>query len=126
MPFVGFPVNKLFPNHKSTSCHAEFVSVEISKLLVSGAIVEVLSADLLVCNPLRVAVNTSGKPRLILDLHYVNQHLRSCKFKYEDVRTAAGQFHKGYCFFKIRLLQPLSSLRNISRSYPFSGLFVVS
>ena len=27
--------------------------------------------------------------------NYVNQHLGSCKFKYEDVRKAAGLFHKG-------------------------------
>ena len=101
LPFVDFPAIEFFPNHKSALCHAEFVSVEISKLLVSGAIVEVLSADLRVCNPLGVAVNSSGKPRLILDLRYVNQHLRSCKFKYEDVRTAADLFHKGDWFFQI-------------------------
>ena len=75
LPFVGCPVNKFFPNHKSASCHAEFVSAEISKLLASGAIMEVLSADVRVCNPLGVAVNSSGKHRLILDLRYVNQHL---------------------------------------------------
>ena len=68
LPFVGLPVNKFFPNHKSSSCHAEFVSAEISKLLASGAIMEVLSADLRVCNPLGVDVNGSGKPRLILDI----------------------------------------------------------
>ena len=51
LPFVDFPAIKCFPNHKSALCHAKFVSVEISKLLVSGAIVEVLSADLRVCNP---------------------------------------------------------------------------
>ena len=93
LPFVGFSVNMFSPNHKSASCHAGFVSAEISKLLASGAIVEVSSADLRVCNPLGVALNSSGKPRLILDLHYVNQHLRSCKFKYEDVITATDLFH---------------------------------
>ena len=87
LAFVGFPAYESFPNRKNASCHAEFVSVETSRLLVSCATVEVLSADLRVCNPLGVAVNSSRKPRLILDLHYVNQHLRSCKFKYEDVRT---------------------------------------
>ena len=50
--------------------------------------------------PLGVSVKRSGKPRLILDLHYVNQHLRSCKFKYEDVRTTADLFHKGDRFYK--------------------------
>ena len=31
---------------------------------------------------------------------YVNQHLRSCKFKYEDIRTAADLFQRGDWFFK--------------------------
>ena len=96
LPFVSFPVNKFFPNHKCVM----FVSAEISKLLASGAIGEVLSTDLHVCNPLGVALNSSGKPTLILDLHYANQHLRPCKFKYEDVRTAADLFHKGDWFIK--------------------------
>lgn len=69
------PARRVFQNHNSASCYSEFVSSEISKLLLSGAMVEVSSTDLHVCNPLGVAVNSSGKPRLILDLHYVNRHL---------------------------------------------------
>ena len=38
--------------------------------------------------------------QLLVDLHYVNLHLGSCKFKYEDKRTAAGLFSIGDCFFK--------------------------
>ena len=37
--FVGFPVNKFFPNHKSASCHAEFVSAEISISVNKGGLV---------------------------------------------------------------------------------------
>jgi len=114
-------MNKFFPNHKSASCHAEFVSAEISKLLASGAIVEVLSADLRVCNPLGVAVNSSGKPRLILDLRYVNQHLRSCKFKYEDVTTAADLFHKGDWFFKFDYSSGYHHLEILPGHTPFLG-----
>ena len=121
LPFVDFPVNMFFPNHKSASCHAEFVSAEISKLLTSGAIVEVFSADLRVCNPLGVAVNSSGKPRLILDLRYVNQHLRSCKFKYEDVRTAADLFHKGDWFFKFDYTSGYHHLEIFPGHTPFLG-----
>lgn len=79
-------------------CNFEFVGSEISKLLLSGAIVEVSSTDLHVCNPLGVAANASGKPWLILDLWYVNQHLRPLKFKYEDIRTAVDLFQKGDWF----------------------------
>ena len=121
LPFVDSPVNMFFPNHKFASCHAEFVSAEISKLLASGAIVEVLSADLRVCNPFGVAVNSSGKPRLILDLRYNNQHLRSCKFKYEDVRTAADLFHKGDWFFKFDYTSGCHHLEIFPGHTPFLG-----
>ena len=97
-----------------------FVSAEISKLLVSGAIVEVLSADLHVCNPLGVAVNSSGKPRL-LDLRYVNQYPRSCKFKYEDVRTAADLFHKGDWFFKFDYSSGYYHFETFPGHTPFLG-----
>ena len=101
LPFVDLPEVKFLQNHKSTLCNAEFVSSEKSKLVKSGALVEVNAANLFVCNPLDVARNSSGKPRLIVDLHYVNQHLRSCKFKYEDIRTATDLFQQGeYWFFK--------------------------
>ena len=113
LPFAGF-------HHKSASCHVELVSAEISKLLTSGAIVEVLSADLHVCNPLGAAVNSSGKPRL-LDLHYVNQHLRPCKFKYEDVRTATDLFHKGDCFFKLTYSSGYHHLEIFPGHTPFLG-----
>ena len=45
-------------------------------------------------------MNNSQKPRLILDLRYVNKHLRSCKFQYEDIRTAANLFKHGDWFIK--------------------------
>ena len=100
LPFVELPEAKFFQNHTSALCNAEFVSTEISKLLKSGALVEVSPTDLRVCSPLGVAMNSSGKLRLIVDLRYVNQHLRSCKFKYEDIRTAADLFQQGDWFFK--------------------------
>lgn len=62
---------------------------------MSGALIEVNATDLLVCNPLCVAIKSSGKHRLIVDLHYFNQHLRSYKFKYESIRTAADLFQQG-------------------------------
>ena len=55
--------------------------------------------DLVVCNPLGVVRNSAQKRRLIVDLRYVNQYLRSCKFKYDDIRTAADLFHKDDWFF---------------------------
>ena len=91
------------------------------RFLASGAIVEVLSADLRVCNPLGVAVNSSGKRRRILDLRNVNQHLRSCKFKYEDVRTAADLFHKSDWFFKFDYSSGYHHLEISLSHTPFLG-----
>ena len=38
--------------------------------------------------------NASSKSRLILDLRYVNNHLRSCKLKYEGTLAASELFQK--------------------------------
>ena len=40
------------------------------------------------------------KPRLILDLSYLNQFLTVPKFKFEDIRSVKDLFHKGDYFFK--------------------------
>lgn len=83
----------LFKNHDA-SCNSEFISTQISSWFYQ---VPWQKLDLHVCNPLGVAFNSSGKSRLILDLCYVNHHLKSCK--YEDIRTAANLFQKGNYFF---------------------------
>ena len=61
---------------------------------------EVNPTDLHLCSPLGVAMNSSGKLRLSVDLRYINQHLWSCKFKYEGIHTAADLFQQGDWFFK--------------------------
>ena len=98
LPFVDLPESMTFLNHQSAICEADFVAKEIDKLLQSGTLVEVEVQGLRVCNSLGVAFNNSEKPRLILDLRYVNKHLRSCKFQYEDIRTAANLFKRGDWF----------------------------
>lgn len=100
LPFILLPQKSFFKNHHSANEDNEFVSQEVSKLLLSGAIAEVKKEDLMVSNPLGVVRNAARKPRLIVDLRYVNKHLRSCKFKYEDIRSAADLFSKGDWFFK--------------------------
>ena len=77
LPFISLPQEAFFRNHPSAVEDNVFVCTEISKLLLSGAVVEVESVDLVVCNPLGVARNSAQKRRLIVDLHNVNQYLRS-------------------------------------------------
>jgi hypothetical protein len=100
LPFVELPKPMVLSNHKSAFKSGQFVTQEIEKLVRSGVLVEVQGSELTVCNPLGVVFNHAEKPRLILDLRYVNQHLRTCKFQYEDIRTAANLFKKGDWFFK--------------------------
>jgi hypothetical protein len=69
-------INCLINNHASAINNSDFVSCEIDKLLVSGALVEVGELDISVCSPLSVAKNSSGKQRLILGLRFLNSHLR--------------------------------------------------
>ena len=65
LPFISLPQRAFFQNHHSVAENEDFVSHEVSKLLVSGAIAEVSREDLSVCNPLGVVKNSAGKPRLI-------------------------------------------------------------
>ena len=94
LPFISLPARRSFRNHLSFVQNQEFVCQELKKLLASGAVVEVRQEDVLVVNPLGVVKNASGKSRLILNLRYVNNHLRSCKFKYEGIPAASELFQK--------------------------------
>ena len=64
---------------------------EITNLLKSGCIKEVLSDNVYIVSPLSVASN-NGKKRLILDLRYLNGFLRVQRFQYEDLRTFSEIF----------------------------------
>ena len=98
LPFISLSQEAFFRNHPSVVEDNVFVCTEISKLLLSGAVVEVKSEELVVCNPLDVVRNSAQKHCLIMDLRYVNQYLRSCKFKYDEICTAADLFIKMIVF----------------------------
>ena len=100
LPFISLPARKSFQNHPSVVQNQEFVCQELRKLVASGAVVEVRQEDLSVVNALGVVKNARGKSRLILDLRYVNNHLRSCKFKYEGIPAASELFQKDDWVFK--------------------------
>ena len=82
LPFVETPEKHLHKNHRSAVICEDFVESEITNLLKSGCIKEVLSY---IVSPLSVASN-NGKKRLILDLRYLNGFLRVQRFQYEDLR----------------------------------------
>ena len=88
-----------FQNNKSALSAAEFVTNEIKDLLKSGCIKEIDESEAHVISPLSV-VHKATKPRLILDLSYLNQFLTVQRFKFEDIRSVKDLFQKGDYFFK--------------------------
>ena len=51
--------------------------------------------DIHICSPLGVVPKKNNKFRLILDLRYLNNHLASLKFKFEDLRIASELLDQG-------------------------------
>ena len=102
LPFVKEPEPAVFGNNQSAKNHPDFVTSEILRLLDQGCVKEVTRGEVHTINPLSVADN-GKKLRLILDLRYINKHLRVQKFKYEDLRTFQNLFSKGDFFFKTDL-----------------------
>jgi hypothetical protein len=87
LPFQSFPDRKVFNNNKNCFNYLEFMDKSIIDLLNSGAIVQVESVnDLFLVSPLNVA-DQGKKLRLIVNLRYLNSHLRVHKFKFEDIYT---------------------------------------
>ena len=99
LPFVQQPPQVSFRNNKSALETSEFVTSEIYSLLEQGCIREVRRSEAHVISPLSV-VHNSSKPRLILDLSYLNQFISVPKFKFEDIRCVRDLFEKGDYFFK--------------------------
>lgn len=52
-----------------------------------------------VVNPLTVAYNRKGKPRLVLDCRHINPYLHLFKIKFEDIRVAEAIFEENSFLF---------------------------
>ena len=79
-----------------------FVKEEVCKLLEKGCVKEATEVQF-VTNPLTVAFNRTGKPRLVLDCRHINQYLIQYKYKYEDINTALEMFDLGSYLFSYDL-----------------------
>ena len=100
IPFKDLPDSVYLKNNRSARENPTFVSSEIKSLLEKQCIVKV-SEQPYVINPLTVAYNRNGKPRLVLDCRHINHLLCSYKFKYEDVSVVKQLFKQGdyaFCF----------------------------
>ena len=100
IPFKELPSIQKSKNNKSARDNPEFVSKEINCLLAKGCISKVEFIPHVV-NPLTVAYNKKGKPRLVLDWYCrnINKYLHTFRYKYEDMNTARQMFKKGTYMF---------------------------
>jgi hypothetical protein len=89
-------------NIKSAFVYEKFVDEAISELVESCCDKRVPFKPYIV-NPLSVAFNKSVKPRLILDLSFLNKNVRKDKFKFEDWKIAIQYFAKDQFLYKFDL-----------------------
>lgn len=102
LPFKTVPPEVCLNNNKSARDNAQFVQSEIFNLLNKGVITQVNFKPLIV-NPLTVAYNKTGKPRLVLDCRHINSHLHLFKVKFDDIRVAKDLFAPNYYYFTFDL-----------------------
>jgi hypothetical protein len=96
LPLLDIPKSSCINNNKSAKYQADFVDVEIEKLLESGVLITCKERPTVV-NALTVATNSAGKHRLVLDMRHVNPLLQVTHFKYENIQVASAYFqNKGY------------------------------
>ena len=105
LPFRELPPVKCMQNNKSARDNMGFVKEEVCKLLEKGYVKEVAEVPF-VTNPLTVAFNRTGKPRLLLDYRHINQYL--IQYKYEDINTALEMFDLGSYFFHMTLRERIT------------------
>lgn len=86
LPFLTTPRPAIFKNNRSAVENYQFVSETIDDLVLFGSIIEVPFIPTVV-NPLSVAISSSNKKRLVLDLRYVNRHLYKEYIKFDDWRS---------------------------------------
>jgi hypothetical protein len=91
LPFKTIPENSEIKNNKSARDNPVFVEKEIESLIEKGIVSKVYSKPCIV-NPLTVAYNKKGKPRLVLDCRYINPFLHQFKVKFEDITIAEALF----------------------------------
>ena len=97
LPFLRMPDPLHHLNHKSALDNAAFVTASIDELVAARCVVGCTTCPI-VTSPLSVVFNAKGKPRLVLDLRYVNQFLPDHKFKYEGLSLVPSLFQSGDFF----------------------------
>ena len=120
LPFQTLPDSCQLRNNKTALDNPLFVEKAIDQLVIKGCVSEVQSEPLMV-NPLTVAYNRDGKPRLVLDCRNINPHLKQFKFRYEDISTAKQIFRKGDFLFTFDLKSAYHHIEIFEDHRPYLG-----
>ena len=91
LPFISLPSTKFQKNHKSAFKNACFVSSVVRELVEMRCVLE-CTLQPKICSRLHVVFNSNGKPRLVLDLWFINQYFLNQKFKYEGLSLVSNMF----------------------------------
>ncbi|XP_062577375.1 uncharacterized protein LOC134239230 [Saccostrea cucullata] len=119
IPFKTEPQSIVLRNNRSAQ-EPKFVSKEIENLLKKGCVSKVGKIPKVV-NPLTVARNRNGKPRLVLDCRHLNPHLHKFKYRYEDASVAKEMFKKGDFIFTFDLKSAYHHVEIFSEHRNFLG-----
>ena len=112
LPLLHAPDTVILKNNKSALNYSEFVLSAIEELKVNNVIIETDSIPHVV-NPLSVAIQSSRKKRLILDLRYVHQFLWKSKIKFDDWNVALEYFKQGDFMFSFDLKSGYHHIQHI-------------
>ena len=84
------------PNNRSYVENKVWANEAVGKLLKTGVIEKVVKSELVCVNPLSVAFNAKGKPRLCIDLsRCYNLHSKAVKFRIESTQEVLKVIRKG-------------------------------
>ena len=100
--FMESPLPFSIENGSSALRRDSFVREAISELMARGCVREVQEYPQF-CNRLHVAVQSSGKLSLILDLSHLNKFVVKKSVKYENLRTVLQMFSPGMFVFSFDL-----------------------
>ena len=91
LPLKEFPDKVCLKNNKSARDNMSFVRKEVKCLQEKGVVSRSDEVPFVV-NPLTVAYNKKGKPRLVLDCRHINDCLHLFRIKFEDIKVAEAIF----------------------------------
>lgn len=120
LPFTRLPDPVFLLNHNSALDNASFVHTAIEELVAGRCVMESSTCPL-VCSPLSVVFNAKGKPRLVVDLRYINQFLPERKFKYEGLNLVPSLFSSGDFFTTFDLKSGYHHVDIHQDSWPYLG-----